>query len=76
VQIKHACQSCGAVMEVHNHDSWLEIKLCDRNRRALCAECDSWPGSPKPLAPEGTRSQEGVNGIILSGAKSHRWRDA
>jgi uncharacterized protein YbjT (DUF2867 family) len=23
---------CGRILEVHNHSSWLEVKLCDRNR--------------------------------------------
>jgi hypothetical protein len=46
VQIKHVCLSCGKIMEVHEHSSWLDIKQCDRNRRALCQSCDSWPGSP------------------------------
>jgi hypothetical protein len=53
VQTKHVCQSCGEVMEVHEHSSWQEIKECDRHRRALCSECASWPGSPSARADTG-----------------------
>jgi hypothetical protein len=57
MQIKHTCRDCGEVMEVHEHNSWLEIKLCDRHRKALCIQCRSWPGSPLPS--EEKRGQEG-----------------
>ena len=48
MEIKHVCQSCGEVMEVHEHSSWLEIKECDCHRKPLCDECARWPGSPLP----------------------------
>ena len=56
MHIKHVCASCGELMEIHGHSSWQEIKDCDRNRRALCDACRSWPGCPLP--PERTRGQE------------------
>jgi hypothetical protein len=35
MQIKPVCQSCGELMDVHEHSSWQEIKECDRHQRAL-----------------------------------------
>ncbi len=34
---EHVCQSCGAVMAVHIHQSWQEVKDCVAGMRALCA---------------------------------------
>ena len=55
MQIKHVCQSCGEVMEVHEHSNYQQIKDCNRERRALCDRCRSWPGCSLPEA--GTREQ-------------------
>ena len=55
-EVKHCCVDCGAVMEVHEHSSWQEIKDCDLNRRALSDACQSWPGCPLPS--EGKRGRE------------------
>jgi hypothetical protein len=46
MQIKDVCQSCGELMEVHEHTSWLEVKACTRTLPALCPACASWPGMP------------------------------
>ena len=56
LQIKHVCQSCGEVIEVHEHANYQEVKDCLRGMKPLCRECDSWPGCPLPSA--GTRGQE------------------
>jgi hypothetical protein len=50
VQIIHTCQSCNSVMAVHEHSSYQEIEDCLRGMKPLCAECNSWPGSPRPSA--------------------------
>jgi hypothetical protein len=46
MQINHVCQSCGELMEVHEHGSWLEVKACTRTVPALCPQCASWPEVP------------------------------
>jgi hypothetical protein len=53
VQIKHACRSCGEVMAVHEHSSWQEVKDCLAGMRALCVQCDTWPGCPSARADAG-----------------------
>ena len=40
-------------MEIHEHGSYQEIKDCLRGMKALCAGCDSWPGSPSARADAG-----------------------
>ncbi len=55
MQVKHVCQSCGEVMAVHNHSSYVEVTLCLRGMRAVCDECRRWPGCP---LPQRTRGQE------------------
>jgi hypothetical protein len=56
MEIKHVCQSCGAVMAVHQHSNYQEVKDCLTTMRSLCDACASWPGCPLP--PERTRRQE------------------
>ncbi len=46
VMIKYCCADCGEVIVVHFHNSWQEIKDCQRGMRALCDACRSWPGCP------------------------------
>ena len=48
MQIKHVCQSCGEVMEVHEHSSYQEIKTCLRGLKPLCPECRRYFGCPLP----------------------------
>jgi hypothetical protein len=54
-EVKHCCVDCGAVIEVHEHSSWQEIKDCQAGMRALCRECASWPGCPSAGADAGRR---------------------
>jgi hypothetical protein len=56
MKVTHCCADCGQVMAAHEHSSWQEIKDCDRNRRALCDACRSWPGFSLPT--DGTRGQQ------------------
>ena len=53
MESKHVCQSCGTVMAVHNRSNYQEVKKCLRGMKALCDECDSWPGSPSARADAG-----------------------
>jgi hypothetical protein len=59
MEIKHVCQSCGAVMAVHNHGSYQEMKDCLAGMNALCAECASYPGSPSARADAGQEIHNG-----------------
>ena len=56
MEIKHCCADCGAVLAVHEHDSYQEVKDCLAGMRSLCDVCHSWPGCPLP--PERERRQE------------------
>jgi hypothetical protein len=56
MQITHTCQSCNAVMAVHEHSSYQVVKNCLGGMKPLCNECARWPGSPLPQ--ERTRGQE------------------
>jgi hypothetical protein len=62
MQIRHVCQSCGEVMAVHVHNAYQEVKNCLAGMKALCAQCDSWPGSPSARTDVG--QEEGVDGTI------------
>ena len=55
LEIKHCCVDCGQVIAVHEHSSYVEVKLCLRGMRALCDECRRFQGCP---LPERTRGQE------------------
>jgi hypothetical protein len=61
MQITHTCQSCNAVLAVHNHSSYQEVKDCLRGMKPLCTECASWPGCPPPRTEP---RAGGVNGTI------------
>src|SRR6516225_3017801 len=50
---------CGQILVVHDHSSLLEVKLCDRKRRALCNESAKWPGNLLPEeGPRGLKEEE------------------
>jgi len=55
-EVKHCCVDCGQVIVVHEHSSYVEVKLCLRGMRPLCDECRRFPGCPLPQG--GTRGQE------------------
>jgi hypothetical protein len=38
-RIKHCCALCGAVMTVHTHRSWDEIKACLMKNPVICSNC-------------------------------------
>jgi hypothetical protein len=47
MESRHVCQSCGAVLVVHNHSSYREVRTCLHGvYESLARECASWP-SPK-----------------------------
>jgi hypothetical protein len=56
LQIKHCCEDCGAVLAVHEHANYQQVKDCRATMRPLCDECRRFPGSPLPS--EGTRGQD------------------
>ena len=56
MEIEHVCCDCGAILAVHQHASYQEVKTCLAGMKPLCRKCASWPESPLP--PEGTRGQE------------------
>jgi len=39
MQIKHCCAACGAVLAVHEHNSYQEVKDCLAGMRPLCDVC-------------------------------------
>ena len=55
MEIKHVCCDCGAILAVHQHASYQEVKTCLAGMKPLCPKCASWPESP---LPDGTRGQE------------------
>ena len=55
-EVKHCCVDCGQVIVVHEHSSYVEVKLCLRGMRPLCDECRRFPGCRLPQG--GTRGQE------------------
>jgi hypothetical protein len=57
MEIKHVCFDCGAILAVHEHASYQELKTCLTGVKPLCRECANWPGSPLPS--EEIRGQEG-----------------
>ena len=59
MEIKHVCCDCGAVLAVHQHGSYQEVKTCLAGMRPLCDACHSWPGCQLPS--QGTRGREGSN---------------
>jgi hypothetical protein len=41
MQIKHCCADCGAVLTVHEHNNYQEVKDCLAGMRPLCDVCRS-----------------------------------
>jgi hypothetical protein len=57
VEVKHCCVDCGQVIAVHEHSSYVEVKLCLRGMRPLCDECRRFPGCPLPQRTRGQENQ-------------------
>jgi len=55
MQVKHVCQDGGALLAVHFHDNWQQVKDCRKGMRRLCDDCRPFPGCP---LPQRTRVQE------------------
>ena len=58
MELKHVCCDCGAILAVHQHGSYQEVKTCLAGMKPLCQECASWPDSPLPSEePRGQKKQ-------------------